>query len=103
MKRMTNRRSRRRNAEFKNYQPTSAPLCVLRGRNLFAQLKTAVSAGEKVKVIYSINNAIALLMELAVPSFVFKQGAGPSIRTRSRFPLHPSLPASDGVSIEENR
>src|SRR5215468_1201050 len=28
MKRMTNRRGGRRNAEFKNYQPTSASLCV---------------------------------------------------------------------------
>jgi len=27
------------------------------------------------------------------------EGASPSIRMRSRFPLHPSLPAMDGVSI----
>src|SRR5262249_51316631 len=28
------------------------------------------------------------------------EGASPSIRLRSRLPLHPSLPAMDGVSIE---
>jgi len=100
---MTNRGGRRRNAELKNYQPTSAPLCVLRGRNLFAQLKTAVSAGEEVIVIYSINNEIELLMELAVPSFVITQGAGPSIRTRSRFPPHSSLPALAGFGWSIHR
>src|SRR5262249_51705195 len=31
------------------------------------------------------------------------EGPSPSIRIRSRFPLHPSLPALDGVSIEEKR
>src|SRR6266540_263952 len=52
MKRMTNRRGRRRNAELKNYQPTSAPLCVLRGRNLFAQLKTAVDTHNAVEFMF---------------------------------------------------
>src|SRR5262249_12319240 len=28
------------------------------------------------------------------------EGPSPSIRIRSRFPLHPSLPALDGISIE---
>ena len=28
------------------------------------------------------------------------EGASPSIRMRSRFPLHPSLSAMDGVSIK---
>ena len=31
------------------------------------------------------------------------EGASPSIRIRSRFPLHPSLSALDGVSIEGKR
>ena len=31
------------------------------------------------------------------------EGVSPSIRIRSRFPLHPSLAAMDGVSIEVGR
>jgi hypothetical protein len=31
------------------------------------------------------------------------EGTSPSIRIRSRFPLHPSLAAMDGVSIEVGR
>src|SRR5215813_4571804 len=31
------------------------------------------------------------------------EGTSPSIRIRSRFPLHPSLSAMDGVSIEVGR